>query len=123
MTVKNTNLHNARQAKNDEFYTQLPDIKMEKARTQAVKDFIKEHQALFWYSPGDKSETVSDELLVETILNYGTMQNVRQLFQVMGLQNVATVFRQMTGRKRLNIYPELWNYFELYFNKNVPRNF
>lgn len=35
----------------------------------------------------------------------------------MGLQNVTTIFRQMTDRKRLNIYPELRNYFELYFNK------
>jgi hypothetical protein len=29
MAVKNTNLHNAKQAKNDEFYTQLPDIENE----------------------------------------------------------------------------------------------
>jgi hypothetical protein len=86
-------------------------------RTQAVKDFIQEHQALFWYSPDNKCETVSDELLVETIINYGTMQDIRTLFAVMGLQNVATIFRQMAGRKGLNIYPELRNYFELYFNK------
>jgi hypothetical protein len=46
-------------------------------RTQAVKDFIKEHEALFWYSPSDKSETVSDELLVENVLNYGDMETVR----------------------------------------------
>ncbi len=43
-------------------------------RSQVVKDFIQEHQELFWYTPGDKCETVTDELLVETILNYGTMQ-------------------------------------------------
>ncbi|GHT00604.1 hypothetical protein FACS189421_12820 [Bacteroidia bacterium] len=86
-------------------------------RTQALKDFIQQHQVLFWYSPGDKSETVNDELLVETIINYGTLNDIRDLFQIMGLQNVATIFRQMTGRKRLNIYPELRNYFDLYFNK------
>jgi hypothetical protein len=86
-------------------------------RTQAVKDFIKEHQALFWYSPGDKSETVSDELLVETIINYGTLKDIKYLFDSMGLQNVASIFNQMDGRKSMNIYPELRNYFELYFNK------
>jgi hypothetical protein len=86
-------------------------------RTQTVKDYIKDHQALFWYSPGDKSETVTDELLVETIINYGTLKDIQDLFQIMGLQNTAAIFRQMTGRKRLNIYPELRNYFELYFNK------
>ena len=31
-------------------------------RTQAVKDFIR-NEALFWYSPEDKTETVTDELL------------------------------------------------------------
>jgi hypothetical protein len=91
-------------------------------RTQAVKDFIEERQNLFWYSVGDKRETVSDELLVETILNYGTMKDVHNLFSTVGLQNTATTFRQMTGRKQLNFYPEIWNYFNLYFDKYAPRN-
>ncbi|GHT22557.1 hypothetical protein AGMMS4957_12900 [Bacteroidia bacterium] len=86
-------------------------------RSQEIKDFIREHQALFWYSPEDKCETVSDELLVETILNYGTMAAVLQLFKVMGIKNVAKVFYGMTGRKAKNIYPEIHNYFNLYFKK------
>ncbi|GHT59041.1 hypothetical protein AGMMS50239_04800 [Bacteroidia bacterium] len=48
-------------------------------RSEALKNFIREHTVLFWYSPEDKAETVSDELLVETILNYGDMEAVRQL--------------------------------------------
>jgi hypothetical protein len=91
-------------------------------RTKAVKDYIRKHQELFWYSPGEKDNTVSDGLLVETIINYGTLEDIRELFGVMGLENVASIFRQMTGRKALNIYPELKNYFELYFNKYVPEN-
>jgi len=91
-------------------------------RTQAVKDFIREHQALFWYSPEDKTETVTDELLVETMINYGSLDNIHKLFEVFGLQETATLFRQMTGRKSMNIYPELRNFFELYFDKYVPRN-
>ncbi|MDR1937618.1 MAG: hypothetical protein LBQ73_03845 [Tannerellaceae bacterium] len=91
-------------------------------RTQAVKDYIKEHQELFWYSPDDKSETVSDELLLETIINYGSLNDIQHLFEIIGLQNAASIFRQMTGRKRLNIYPELRNYFELYFDRYAPGN-
>lgn len=87
-----------------------------------MKDFIRQHQALFWYSPEDKTETVTDELLVETIINYGTLENIHELFEVMGLKETATVFRQMTGRKALNFYPEIRNFFELYFDKYVPRN-
>jgi len=91
-------------------------------RSREVKDYIEKHRQLFWYSPQDSRETVSDELLVETMINYGSLKDIRHLFEIMGLQNVATVFRQMTGRKKLNIYPELRHYFELYFDRYAPRN-
>ena len=91
-------------------------------RSEEIKNFIEEHQALFWYSSHDKRETVSDELLVETMINYGSLNDLNQLFEIMGLKNVAAIFRGMTERKRQNIYPELRNYFELYFDKYVSRN-
>jgi len=90
-------------------------------RPQAVKDYIDRHQELFWYTPAPKSEKVTDDLLVETILNYGTMDDVRELFEVMGLDNVAHIFRSFTGRKKLNLFPEVYNYFDLYFCKYVPQ--
>ena len=34
------------------------------------EDFIDEHRALFWYTPEEAKRDISDELLVETILNY-----------------------------------------------------
>jgi hypothetical protein len=86
-------------------------------RSPEVKKYIDDHQHLFWYSPAPKSETVSDELLVETILNYGTLDEVHNLLEVIGLKKVADIFRGMTGRKKLNYYPEIHNYFELYFKK------
>jgi hypothetical protein len=90
-------------------------------RPQAVKNFIEEHQKLFWYSPADnKGETVSDELLVESVLNYGTMDDVLQLFDVMGIQNVATIFFNsinQSERKRNNYNELTLNYFTLLFNK------
>jgi len=33
-------------------------------RTEALKNFIRENGALFWYTPDDKGENVTDELLV-----------------------------------------------------------
>lgn len=91
-------------------------------RDEVVKEYIRRHADLFWYSPEDKGETVSDELLVEHILNYGTMDDVRELFQVMGLQRTAEIFRGMTGRKALNFFPEIWNYFNLLFARYAPSN-
>jgi len=86
-------------------------------RTHQIKQFIEDNAYLFWYSPHPKSETVSDELLVETILNYGRLEDVRELFNVVGLQNVAAIFWGMTGRKKLNYFPEIYHYFNLYFKK------
>ena len=88
-------------------------------RSPEVKKYIDDHQDLFWYSPAPKSETVSDELLVETILNYGTLAEVHDLFYIVGLQEVAGIFRGMTGRKKLNYFPEIHNYFYMYFEKYV----
>jgi hypothetical protein len=88
-------------------------------RSKEVKQFIREHASLFWYSPENKEDTVSDELLVETILNYGDMEAVKQLLRVMEVAKVALIFRGMTGRKQLNYFPEIWNFFNLYFNRYV----
>ena len=86
-------------------------------RTAEVKNFIDDHGHLFWYSPAPKSETVSDELLVESMLNYGTWEEVHDMFKIVGLRKVAAVFWGMTGRKKLNFFPEIHNYFSLYFAK------
>jgi hypothetical protein len=97
----------------------MNDAKHITMRSPEVKKFIEDHQHLFWYSPAPKSETVSDELLVETLLNYGTLAEVHDLFEIAGLQKVAAVFWGMTGRKKLNYYPEIHNYFDIYFKKYV----
>ena len=88
-------------------------------RSPEVKKFIEDHGSLFWYTPAPKGETVTDELLVETILNYGDMDDLKGLFSVMDIKNVAKIFWGMTGRKKLNYFPEIHNYFNLYFKKYV----
>jgi len=44
--------------------------------------YIAEHAPLFWYTPESKKKDISDSLLVETILNYGTMDDVKALFNL-----------------------------------------
>jgi hypothetical protein len=98
-------------------------VKSEKVttmRTPEVKNFIEDHQHLFWYSPAPKSETVSDELLVEMVLNYGSMNDLRSLFAVMGIKGVAKIFFDSIGKseRRKGNYHELTlNYFTLLFNR------
>ena len=83
----------------------------------AVKAFIRKHSNLFWYIPEDKKEDICEDVLVEFILNYGTLDDVTELFRILGIHKVAQVFFSAKGRKKLNYYPEIYNYFSLFFNK------
>jgi len=82
-----------------------------------IKAFIRENSSLFWYIPQDKKEDISHELLVETILNYGDINAVKKLCKLLGINEMARVFFNATGRKKLNYYPEIYNFFELFFKK------
>ena len=89
-------------------------------RTQEVKKFIEDNQHLFWYSPAPKGETVSDELLVEMVLNYGDMNQLRCLFAVMGINGVSKIFFDSIAkseRRKDNYYELTLNYFTLLFNR------
>jgi hypothetical protein len=89
-------------------------------RSKEVKQFIRRHASLFWYSPENKEDTVSDELLVETILNYGDMEAVKQLFGVMGIKKVASIFFNTINkseRSKNNYFELTRNYFTLLFNR------
>ena len=75
---------------------------------------------MFWYTPEDKGEKVSDNLLVETMLNYGTMEQIKELFDIMGIKTVAKIFFDFINRSERckgNYFDTTRNYFTLYFNR------
>jgi hypothetical protein len=84
-----------------------------------IKEFIKNRSSLFWYIPAEKKENISKDLLVESILNYGTLDDVRSLVSLLGRAEIAKVLRNATGRKRLNYFPEIYNYFSIIFNQDA----
>ncbi len=77
------------------------------------EDFIDAHKALFWYTPDADKHGVSDELLVETILNDGTLDDFRELKRILTPRRLAHVFFSAVGRKAGNYYPEIRNFFSL----------
>lgn len=87
-----------------------------------IKQFILEHSNLFWYTPEDKKEEISDEFLVETILNYGDINDVRQLFNILGIERMSEVFSCVQGRKKLNYYPEIYNFLSNLIKKYAHSN-
>ncbi len=102
----------------DYFFILVKKIK----HSPEIKAFIQRHSGLFWYTPEDKKEEISEEFLVETILNYGDLVDINDLINIMGINSVANTFFKAEGRKKLNYYPEIYNFFNLVFNKYVPQH-
>jgi len=86
-------------------------------RTPEIKEYILQHSELFWYIPQDKKTEVSDEVLVEFIFNYGTIKDFKELERLMGKANLSKIFLNIDGRKKMNFYPEIYNFFYQYFKK------
>jgi len=77
-----------------------------------------------WYIRPDAKEHISQGVLVEFMLNYGNEKMIKELFTLLGVEQVAKVFReQTTPGRRINYFPEILQYFNLYFDRHAPRNF
>lgn len=90
--------------------------------TPEIKQFIKENSTLFWWIKQEKKENISHEFLVETILNYGDIKSVKKLFELIGINNVAEIFFKQTSRERINYFPQVVNFFNLYFKRHAQRS-
>jgi len=85
-----------------------------------IKAFIRKNRNLFWYTPEDKKEEISLEFLVETILNYGDLMAVKQLFELIGINKVAEIFFNSINsseRRKGNFHELTINYFTLLFKR------
>ena len=84
-------------------------------------DFIKNNQHLFWYFNKKELQNISNAVLVEFILNYGNMQSVKDVLNILGQETVAKEFSKAIQSNRNNYFPQVKNYFDLYNKKNVPQ--
>lgn len=78
-------------------------------------DFVRKRKYLFWSTKN--YDGLSNGAIVEAVLNYGDMSDVRELIELLGIQEVAKIFRENTNRPRINYDPKIVNYFSLYFKK------
>lgn len=85
-----------------------------------IKEFIKKRPSLVWYVKN--LENLSEDSIVEHVLNYGNWNDVQKMIKILGLQKTARIFyKKSTPDKfgRQNYRPEIKNYFNLYFNKHA----
>ena len=88
-----------------------------------IKEFIRENSSLFWWIKEEEKENISIEFLVEMVLNYGDKKSVKKLFELVGIDKVANIFYKQTSRRRVNYFPQVVNFFDLYFKKNAYGGF
>ena len=84
----------------------------------SIIDFAKKRPYLFWYI--SDLDNISESSVVEHILNFGDWKDFKEILDILGLENVAFIFRKQLNNKRNNYRPEIKNYFTLYFDKYVP---
>lgn len=88
-----------------------------------LRALIHDYGRLFWYVPQDRKPFLSEPAVVETILNYGDMQAIKRLFNILGKEKVADIFYRQTHGKYLhrNNYQKLTaHFFDIYFHRHVP---
>lgn len=78
-------------------------------------DFVRKRKHLFWSTKN--YDGLSNAVIVEGVLNYGDMDDVKELIALLGIQEVAKIFRENTNRPRVNYDQKIINYFSLFFNK------
>ncbi|MEY4538299.1 MAG: hypothetical protein RLZZ306_56 [Bacteroidota bacterium] len=87
-----------------------------------LQKYIQNHSDLFWSVSPQKRDSISEQLLVETILNYGSLEDTKELLQLLGLEKTASIFSKNTKENQRNNYlPVVENYFRLYFNRHAPQ--
>jgi len=80
-----------------------------------ISDFIRERPYLVWGT--ENYNNLSEEAIVEGVLNYGDFDDVKKMFAVLGIKKVASIFKKQISQKRSNYRPKIKNYFSLYFKK------
>lgn len=83
----------------------------------AIQTVLSKNPALAWYVP-DHSQ-LSDESVVEHVLQYGDWDDVQSLFKEKSISEIASLFKKTVQKKRSNYSPEIQHFFTLYFARHA----
>ena len=81
----------------------------------SIKNFIAERPYLVWST--NDHDALSEEAILEAVLNYGNFKDAQALFSILGIKESATIFKKQIRQKRVNYSPKIQNYFSFYFKK------
>ena len=79
-----------------------------------VNNIIASKPYIAWYIKDPNS--LSEESVLEHVLNYGNWDDVQQFIKIKGKVKTAELFNKTLAKKRTNYSPEIKSYFIRYFN-------
>lgn len=87
------------------------------AQIDLLHQFIQSRSHLVWYVKDLKH--LSEDSIVEHVLNYGNWKDFQELVHILGVEQVARDFRKRSDMSRTNYRPEIKNFFRLYFDRHA----
>lgn len=88
-----------------------------------LKQLIRKNAHLFWYIKDSEKENLPLAVVLEFFLNYADKNQIKKLFEVVGIENAAAEFFKQINLmgNRSNYLPQFENYFSQYFKKYAPK--
>ena len=88
-----------------------------KTYSQILKREALKNKKIFWDVPKEDIKKLSDVALVERILNYGNMDQFRNIIK--DRESFTKIYSEIKNKKRSNLSPLTTNYVDLYLRKNA----
>lgn len=83
----------------------------------SIHRILKKKPYLSWYV--SEVNQLSEESVVEHVLNYGNWEDVQELIKIDGIKKIASLFTKTQQKKRSNYSKPIANYFTLYFQRHA----
>ena len=72
---------------------EMPESVAKKMKTR--EQFIDENAVLFWYIKKDKLHNISDEVLVEFILSYADLPQIKEMIDIVYFRKAESYFADL----------------------------
>lgn len=83
--------------------------------------FIQKHKYFWWWVSEKSLQKLNLSAIVEGTLSFGNVADIKELFELVGITQVADEFYQAIAQKRVNYQPRTVHFFDLYFKRHVPK--
>lgn len=86
-----------------------------------IHDIIKNKPYLAWYTAD--VDQLSEHTILEKIFNYGDWEDVKAVFDILGIDKSAKLFKKTISGQRDNYNPVIKHFFIKFFQRHAPQYF